>query len=152
MIRLLLAALCLLGATPAFAEKSPTRILKVLTHYLDDQGRHSVNPSLFDRDAYQFELRQHPELRKGMRFDVQWKGVAGTPAALTLKLELRGSKAPIQAPVVVSTRAFARGGFSNWTRVTLSPKDYEALGELTAWRASLWKDEELIAEQKSFLW
>lgn len=152
MIRLLLAALCLLTGANALAEKSPTRILKVLTHYLDDKGRHSINPSLFDRDAYQFELRQNPDKRKGLRFDVQWKSVAGSPAALTLKLELRGSKAPIQAPVVVTSRAFARGGFSNWTRVTLSPKDYETLGDLTAWRATLWKDEELIAEQKSFLW
>lgn len=128
------------------------RILKVLPHFLDKQGRHSVNPSLFDRDAYQFELRRNPALRSGMRFDILWKGVPGTPSALTLKLEMRGSKAPQQAPVIVTARAFARGGFSQWTRVPVLGKDYENLGELLAWRVSLWKDEQLIAEQTSFLW
>ncbi len=129
------------------------RVLKVLPHYLDRQGRHTVNPSLFDRDAYQFELRRHPELRSGMRFDVLWKGVRGTPSAvLMLKVEMRGSKAPAQTPVIVSQRVFASSDFSQWTRIPVVGTDYENLGELLSWRVSLWKDQELVGEQTSFLW
>ena len=132
--------------------KSSTRILKVLPHYLDKDGKHTTNPSLFERDAYQFELRKNPALRSGMRFDVLWKTPPGTPSALTVKLELRGSKAPEQAPVIVTARAFSRGGFSQWTRVPILGKDYDALGELLAWRVTLWKDDQLVTEQTSFLW
>ena len=141
------------AAPPATAKAAPAaRVLKVLPHYLDREGRHSINPSLFDRDAYQFELRRDPKLRSGLRFDVLWKGVPGSPAAFDLKLELRGSHAPEQAPVVVRTRAFSRGGFSQWTRVPILGKDYEALGELLAWRVTLWRGDTLVAEQTSFLW
>ena len=144
-----------LGASTAGAGDAPTppiRILKVLPHFLDRDGRHSVNPSLFDRDAYQFELRQNPALRSGLRFDVLWKTAPGNPAALTVKLELRGSKAPEQAPVIVTARGFSRGGFSQWTRIPIRGPDYEALGELLAWRVTLWKDDQQVAEQTSFLW
>lgn len=134
------------------APKPVARILKVLPHFIDLEGRHTINPSLFDRDAYQFELRRNPALRSGMRFDVLWKTSPGKAAALTIKVELRGSKAPEQAPVVITTRAFSRGGFSQWTRVPITGKDYEALGELLSWRVSLWKDDELVSEQQSFLW
>ncbi|MGE4179285.1 MAG: hypothetical protein AB7J34_05620 [Limisphaerales bacterium] len=129
------------------------RVLKVLPHFLDLQGRHTVNPSLFDRDAYQFELRRHPELRSGLRFDVLWKGLRGTPSAvLMLRVEMRGSKAPAQDPVVVTQRVFASGNYSQWTRLPVVGPDYEKLGELRAWRVSLWNAEELVAEQTSFLW
>jgi hypothetical protein len=129
------------------------RVLKVLPHFLDRQGRHTVNPSLFDRDSYQFELRQKPELRSGMRFDVLWKGIRGTPSAvLKLQVEMRGSKATAQNPVVVSQRVFATSDFSQWTRLPVVGTDYENLGDLLSWRVSLWKDEELVAEQTSFLW
>ena len=134
-------------ATPA------ARVLKVLPHFLDQQGRHTVNPSLFDRDAYQFELRRRPELRSGMRFDVLWKGVRGTPSAiLQLKIEIRGSKAQAQSPVVLTQRVFASSDFSQWTRVPLVGADYEKLGELVSWRVSLWNEDRLVAEQTSFLW
>jgi hypothetical protein len=134
-------------------KSASARVLKVLPHFLDRQGRHTVNPSLFDRDAYQFELRQKPELRSGMRFDVLWKGIRGTPSAvLRLQVEMRGSKATAQNPVVVSQRVFATSDFSQWTRMPVVGPDYENLGDLLSWRVSLWKDQELVAEQTSFLW
>ncbi len=152
MLRVLLALLLVLPLGASAARKPTPRIVKVLPHLLDLQGRHTINPSLFDRDSYQAELREHPERRGGMRFDVHWKNRPGASAALTLKLELRGSAAPIQAPVVITTRAFSRGGFSQWTRVRLSDEDYARLGELVSWRVTLWRDGELLAEQRSFLW
>ena len=141
------------GAKPPAIPPGSARILKVLPHFLDQQGRHTVNPSLFDRDAYQFELRQNPALRSGMRFDVLWKGLRRAPSAvLTMRVEMRGSKAPAQSPVVVSQRVFASSGFNQWTRIPVVGKEYEALGELSAWRVSLWRDETAVAEQTSFLW
>ncbi len=154
LVSLLFAAPPAPGATksPKPVSKS-ARVLKVLPHFLDLQGRHTVNPSLFDRDAYQFDLRHNPERRSGMRFDVLWKGVRGTPSAvLVLRVELRGSKAPAQDPVVVSQRVFASGNYSQWTRLPIVGPDYEKLGELHSWRVSLWNEEELVAEQTSFLW
>lgn len=141
------------AASQTQPKSKSARVLKVLPHFLDHQGRHTVNPSLFDRDSYQFELRQKPELRSGMRFDVLWKGIRGTPSAvLKLQVEMRGSKATAQNPVVVSQRVFATSDFSQWTRLPVVGTDYENLGDLLSWRVSLWKDEVLVAEQTSFLW
>ena len=49
------------------------KVIKVLPHLLDQAGRHSLSPSLFERDAYQAELRKHPEKVSGLRYDVRWR-------------------------------------------------------------------------------
>src|SRR5438445_2693263 len=77
----------LAAALPASAATG--RLMKVLPHFLDVDGRHTVSPSLYDRDAYQAFLRNHPEQRSGVRFDVQWKA-HGTAGPLKLRVELRG--------------------------------------------------------------
>jgi hypothetical protein len=135
------------------AEAATGRVLKVLPHFLDLQGRHTLTPSLYDRDAYQARLRQHPEQRSGVRFDIQWKsrGVAWAP--LVLRIELRGvveGKVPKQT--VLEEQIEKSGWLSHWTKLTLDGDDYRNFGEVTAWRATIWEGETLLGEQKSFLW
>src|SRR5215468_3884096 len=66
------------------------RVIKVLPHFLDLQGRAALSPSLYDRDAYQVELRDHPEKRSGIRFDMQWRTKGAVWSDLKLRVELRG--------------------------------------------------------------
>jgi len=134
---------------PLFAEAASAKIKKVLPHYVDKDGRHTLSPSLYERDAYQAEMRRKPELRSGLRFDVQWDGTRKVP--MILRVELRGSRsgtattADIQSPV--------RGGwFSKWSSAKLSGDAYTEFGELVAWRTSIWAGDQLLAEQRSFLW
>src|SRR5437879_2502906 len=63
---------------------------KVLPHCLDLQGRHMLYPSLYERDANQAVLREHPEKRSGIRFDVEWRTRGAIWEPLTLRVELRG--------------------------------------------------------------
>jgi hypothetical protein len=42
--------------------------------------------------------------------------------------------------------------FRSWTSLALNGADYKNFGELVAWRATLWDGEQMIGEQKSFLW
>ena len=65
--------------------------MKVLPQYLDLKGRNSVAPSLYERDAYQVYLRDHPDKRSGMRFFVQWKAKGPAAEPLKLRVELRGT-------------------------------------------------------------
>ena len=44
------------------------------------------------------------------------------------------------------------GWLSHWSGVALSSKEYKELGEVTAWRVTLWEGSQLLGEQKSFLW
>ena len=44
------------------------------------------------------------------------------------------------------------GYFRHWTSVTLGGKNYKNFGELVAWRVTLWAGDQLLGEQKSFLW
>src|SRR5712675_3264083 len=65
-------------------------VIKVLPHFLDLKGRAALSPSLYDRDAYQANLRDHPEKRSGIRFDMQWKTKGTVWSDLKLRVELRG--------------------------------------------------------------
>jgi hypothetical protein len=153
-MRRFLGTLFLLGLiATAFASDTVTgRVVKVLPLFLDTQGRDAVSPSLYDRDAYQFYLRGHTNEISALRFDVLWKASNAGETKLKLRLELRSvgtNSLPRQATL---ERSVTPGHFSRWTSLTLAGPDYKNFGELVAWHATLWSDNLLLAEQKSFLW
>ncbi len=144
--------LMVLFAAAAGAQAATGRVIKVLPQFLDMKGRASISPSLYDRDAYQAQLRQHANQRSAMRFVVQWKAKPHTLAGLKLRVELRGmaeGNEPRQALLETNVTA---GRFSKWTTLTLNGEAYKQFGEVTAWRATLWDGDQLLGEQKSFLW
>lgn len=141
-------AAVLFSTTAVGAESG--KIKKVLWFYLDKEGRQSLSPSLFDRDAYQAELRNDPTKRSGLRFDVQWNAPPG--ADLVLRVEMRGSIGPTNTTATIQARVKKSGPFSRWTKAKLPDDQYRKLGELTAWRATLHQGDLQVAEHKSFLW
>jgi len=129
---------------------SSPKIIKALPHYLDREGRHSVSPSLYDRDAYQAFLRRSPQERSGLRFDIQWK--ANNPAPLKLRVEMRGVHHKEPTTALLEEPVRKTSFFSKWTSLKLTGEDYKKFGELVAWRATLWDGDKLLGEEKSFLW
>jgi hypothetical protein len=129
------------------ANAQPEKIIKVLPHFLDAKGRASISPSLFDRDAYQQELRISTAKRSGLRFDVQWSSTYYP--ALVLRIEAKGGRS--REPKVLE-KPVKPGNFSQWTAITLSGDDYKNFGELISWRATLVNGTNIVGEQKSFLW
>jgi hypothetical protein len=135
------------------AQAATGRVLKVLPHFLDSQGRNARSPSLYDRDAYQFFLRGNPEKRSAIRFDVQWKAKGPFGDPLKLRVELRGVvQGNVPKQHVLECPLERPGHFSLWSGLSLSGDDYKQFGEVTAWRATLWENDRLLGEQKSFLW
>jgi hypothetical protein len=147
-IALLVLAFIAGGATAGVAAEA--RLVKVLPHLLDREGRHTLSPSLFERDAYQERLRRQPAQRSGLRLDVQWKARAAGP--WLLRVELRGSRDGQATTATVEQTVKPRGLFSTWSRLPFTGDAYRSFGELSAWRATLWQGEKMISEQKSFLW
>jgi hypothetical protein len=149
---LLLLMLCgALAAAPAGAATG--RIIKVLPFLLDTNRLHALSPSLFDRDAYQSYLRRHPAECAGMRFAIQWKARGAVYGPLTLRLELRGTaKGDLPTQTTFETKVKSGGWFSHWNDLTLVGDDYRKSGAVTAWRVTLWEGDELLGEEKSFLW
>ena len=139
-----------LSASAPGAEAATGRIIKVLPHLIDRDGRHTLSPSLYERDAYQAFLRKNPDQCSGLRFDVQWKAkrVAGT--RLLLRMEIRGSKEA--KPVLLKQPAWRNHGYRRWSSLRMDGDSYQQVGEVIAWRATLWEGDRLVAEQKSFLW
>jgi len=156
MRRLIVAFLTIIFlAATLSADAATGRVVKVLMHYLDLKGRHSTSPSLYDRDAYQAQLRQHPEQRSGLRFDVLWRGRAEPGTTLTLRAELRGTakgNLPSQKTLETVVKVGKSGATTRWNALTLAGDDYKEFGDVTAWRVTLWNGDQLVAEQKSFLW
>src|SRR5262245_58449513 len=140
----------LLALTGLPAEAATGRVMKVLPHLLDLKGRHTLSPSLYERDAYQARLRLHPEERSGIRFDVQWKSKGGVWEPLKLVVQLRGLPQGELPKEWVLEKAVEPGQwFSQWTSLTLQGLEYKGVGEVTAWRVSLWEGKQLLGEQKS---
>lgn len=142
---------CVAGPTLFAAE---TKVIKVLPTFLDQKGRQSLAPSLYERDAYQVQLRKNPKERSALRFDVQWKAKSKTVdwSKLKLRLEVRGVLGNEIRTQTLEQPATKKGWFSNWSALTLSGEDFKKLGEMVSWRATLWEGDKQIAEQKSFLW
>lgn len=134
------------------AQAAEGKIIKVLPHLLDAQGRTTLSPSLYERDAYQAHLRKHPELCSALRFDIQWKQRGSSPDKLKLKLELRTSKGTPAAPLTIESAVQSDGWFSTSTGLVVAGEQYKTMGDVIAWRVTLWDGEQLASEQKSFLW
>ena len=149
IITIALLASLLVGFAANLSAAS-ARIVKVLPQFIDLQGRVALNPSLYERDAYQAVLRNSPEKRSGLQFAVQW-GSRDTTRAV-LRVELRGNRGKLGTTTTIESPVKYRGLFTSWTKVTLTGEAYRNFGELSAWRATLWDGENLLAEQKSFLW
>ena len=141
-------------AWPLSVPAASGRVVKVLPEFLDLKGRNSLSPSLYERDAYQATLRDHPDRRSGMRFYVEWKTQGAAWEPLTIQVELRGtSEGSLPKQLVLYQRAENRGGwFTHWTNVELSNAEYKKLGSVTAWRVSLWEGKTLLGLQQSFHW
>lgn len=130
------------------------RVVKVLPEFMDLKGRTSLSASLYERDAYQATLRDHPERRSGMRFYVEWKTKGPIWEPLTVRVELRGAASGnLPKLLVLEQRAENKGGlFSHWTNITLNSADYKNIGSVTAWRVTFWEGTTLLGHQESFLW
>jgi hypothetical protein len=130
------------------------RVIKVLPEFLDGQGRTALSPSLYDRDAYQVLLRDHPKRRSGTRFYIQWKAKGPVTAPLEVRVELRGTVHGDLPQRLTLKKALPpkSGWFSHWTRLTLDGEAYKKFGAVVAWRVTLWEGNQLLGQQQSFLW
>lgn len=129
-------------------EASP-KIVKAFQHLIDAAGRHTLSPSLLDRDAYQAHLRSHPEKVKALCFDIQVKLKNKEPH--TLKLELRHGRGG-NVESLIREISITKKGHSQWNRITIDEDDFASLGEIIAWKITLFKDDITLSSQESFLW
>jgi hypothetical protein len=127
------------------------KIIKVLPQYLDTEGRTTLAPSLYERDAYQAQLLAKPELRGGLIFNVQWKSKSA--ASTRIFVEARGVVRNSVIQSFVWEKPVTRSGwFSQWEKITVPAAHFKQLETLSAWRVTIWDGNQLLGEQKSFLW
>ena len=69
-----------------------------------------------------------------------------------MRIEARGSKRGLGRAQIFEKEVLPARLFSTWGQIALDKTATEALGSVVAWRATLWRNGELLAEQKSFLW
>jgi hypothetical protein len=143
----LVILLLLVGASAPAADAG--KVLKVLPQYLDLQGRTSLSPSLYERDAYQAQLRNKPEQRSGIVFNVRWRAAKELKMRIEARGIIRGKK---PSEVTLEQTVPKHGSFGNWTKHTITGEDFKKLDTLTAWRVTLWDGDQQVSEYKSFLW
>ena len=150
----LLMILILLGSLAAASAADAVKgsVVKVLPLLLDLKGRAALSPSLFDRDAYQAYLRQSTNEISAIRFDVLWSVAHADHADLKLRLELRGTGPDNLPRQTTLEETVTPHFFRHWTSFKLADEDLKKFGNVTAWHATLWAGDRMIAGQKSFLW
>lgn len=141
-----------LFATAHAADAVTGRVIKVLPMLLDQKGRAALSPSLFDRDAYQAKLRENTNLISTIRYDVLWSASRASDTNLTIRVELRGLDTNNLPKLKTLETRVKPGFFHTWTNLKLDREDYQQFSAITAWRATLWDDDRILGEQKSFLW
>jgi hypothetical protein len=153
MRRLLTVLLLLASFSTAFASDIERgRIVKMLPLFLDLKGQDATSPSLLDRDAYQAYLRVQTNEVSAVRFDFLWQVKNPSVKKYTLRVELRGIGEGGKPTRTALEQEAAPGRWGSWNSLTLGGADYKNFGSLIAWRATLWRGNELLSEQKSFLW
>src|SRR5665213_2416352 len=128
------------------------KVCKVLPQFLDQKGRQSLAPSLYERDAYQFYLRKHPLQRAGLRLTVQWKAKDVDWTKTKLRAEIRGLLNETLQTVTLEEPAIKHGHFSTWSDFQIAGEKFQTFGELVAWRVTLWEGDRQLGRQESFLW
>src|SRR5665213_113935 len=136
----------------AVASAGQGKICKVLPQFLDQKGRQSLSPSLYERDAYQFYLRKHPLQRAGLRLTVQWKAKDVDWTKTKLRAEIRGLLNETLQTVTLEEPAIKHGHFSTWSDFQIAGEKFQTFGELVAWRVTLWEGDRQLGRQESFLW
>src|SRR4051794_8819606 len=110
---------------PNHVSAGSSGVLKVLPQYLDVYGRTSISPSLYDRDAYQHILSQHPEQRYGLRLAVQWKTKGVVWGDLKLRVECRGvTRGDLPSELVIERTVQPDGWFTTWTKLDVTGDPY----------------------------
>ena len=137
---------------PRQSEVAAGSVIKVLPLFLDLKGHDAISPSLFDRDAYQAYLRQHTNEVSAIRVDIFWKATNAKDAKLKLRAELRGLGEGGMPHQAVLESDVTPAAYRSWTSLKLGGDDWRNFGALVAWRVTLWNGDQLLGEQKSFLW
>ena len=137
-------------AFPAQAANSGIR--KVLPHLIDKKGRTSIAPGLFEREAYQRQLRSNPKNVSGVRFNIQWNANGTPEERLKLRIYVRTSKRIPSKPLEIETALQTSRGLGGWSSFELSGKSYQEAGEVLAWKVVLLDGSKEIGQQQSFLW
>jgi hypothetical protein len=153
-MRALLILLVAVGLATAVraADVVDGRVVKVLPLLLDLKGRAALSPSLFDRDAYQAVLRQQATNVSAIRFDVLWRATKSPAEKIKIDVEIRGIGTNSVPKLQTLETNVVPGIFRHWTEIPFGGEAYQNFGRVVAWRVTLWDDDRLLSEQKSFLW
>lgn len=152
-MRRLLTILLLSGTLTAWADGvGEGSIVKMLPLLLSTNRQDALSPSLFDRDAYQVYLRAHTNEITAVRYDVLWRVKHPGAAKYKLRLELHGPVVNGKPRQKVMEMEVKPTFFRHWDSLVMAGDEYKNFGEAVAWRVTLWADNQMLAEQKSFLW
>ena len=140
----LIPALTGCASTPRITEVSA-----VTRAHTVESGDHDLY--LRDRiTQFHFDAASLPAEQQRQEFLVRWTGQSVT----LVKFEYRQVKHPntIHEQTYDPARPAQRGDGRRWTIFQVAGDAYATGGSVSAWRVSLWNNDQFLAEKKSVLW
>jgi hypothetical protein len=141
-----------LALSTTAAPAAEGRVCKVLPQYLDQKGRASIAPSLYERDAYQTYLRKHPQMLSALHMVIQYRAKGLDWEKARLRVEVRGLLGDTMQTTTLEKPVKKSGFFGNWANFDIAGDEFKKFGALVAWRVSLWEGDRQLSERQSFLW
>ncbi len=137
----------------ALARADTGKVCKVLPQLLDLKGRTALEPSLYERDAYQFYLHRHASLCSGLRLVVEWKARHVDFQKVKLRAEMRGLLTNSVETITLEQPLKKGGGFfGSWANFDITGNQYKKFGQLIAWRITILEGDKPLGKLESFLW
>ena len=148
-----LVALATSCRTPNSVESPGCAILKVNRVLLDEKGYETdVVGNLKEEADYQFLLRHEPTKQQGVRFHIKWKAPRHA-RSLRLQVEIRGLNAQNQTTSDVESLSLEENeGWAGWSTLEVTEKKFKKLGQITAWKITLFSGGQAKAVLPSANW
>ncbi len=150
LIAIFLLAGC---ATQNTVSRGGFAVLKVNRTLLDNYGYETdVVGNLKGEASYQYSLRHEPNRQSGGRFHIKWRAPKGS-TQVRLVLDVRGLTPANETVRDTLSESFAdMDGWAEWTTLDIKERQFKRLGEIMAWRVTIYSGDRVMAELPSGNW
>ncbi|MDD2709653.1 MAG: hypothetical protein PHV34_16830 [Verrucomicrobiae bacterium] len=150
----LFALTCLTQEAEPEIQKPGYKIAKVNSQYVDLEGYVARGAGDFpDQARYQRGLERSGKF-SAIRFSILWKAPSTPTPNLMVRLDACGEDPKTgQTTTAVRIRRYpTKSHISAWAILEIEGDALARFGRLKSWKVSLYQEDELMAERKSFMW
>ena len=140
---------------PVVSSEKGYKVIKVNHEWIDSEGHTHAEIADFPAKAKYQKTLDDTGKHSGIRFHIHWTTPSARLPHFAVKLEVQGYDAKTQRETLETLLATYPKNprfKSGWSRLDIKRDTLERLGDLMAWKVTLFQNGQFVAERKSFTW